>query len=129
MAGFDYSDDVMNHFMAPHNMGEIENPDGIGNVGNPKCGDVMRISLRIKDNVIEDIKFKTFGCVAAVATSSMLTDLVKGKSIEEALTITNKRVAEALGGLPAVKMHCSVLAEGGLQAAIEDYRKKQAEKK
>ena len=125
MSGFDYSDDVMDHFMNPHNMGEIENPDAIGDVGNAKCGDTMRIYLRIKDEVIEDIKFKTFGCVAAVATSSMLTDLVKGKSLEEALAITNKRVAEALGGLPAIKMHCSVLAEEALQVAIENYRKKQ----
>ncbi len=125
MSGFDYTDDVMDHFMNPHNMGVIEDPDGIGDVGNPKCGDSMRIYIRIKDEVIEDIKFKTFGCVAAVATSSMLTDLVKGKSLEEALAITNKRVAEALGGLPAIKMHCSVLAEEALQAAIKDYREKQ----
>ncbi|MDH4101540.1 MAG: Fe-S cluster assembly scaffold protein NifU [Nitrospirota bacterium] len=119
-----YSDKVMEHFTNPRNVGEIPDASGIGTVGNPVCGDVMRIYLGIEDNVITDAKFKTFGCGAAIATSSMVTELVKGKTIEEALAITNKAVAEALDGLPPIKMHCSVLAEEGVQAAIEDYRKK-----
>lgn len=116
-----YSTKVMEHFAHPHNVGEMENPDGVGHVGNPTCGDIMEMYIRVKDNVITDAKFKTFGCGAAIATSSMATDLIKGKSIEEALKVTNKAVAEALGGLPSVKLHCSVLAEEALQAAINDY--------
>ena len=121
-----YSDQVMEHFRNPRNVGEIENPDGVGKVGNPVCGDIMELSIQVKDNVIEDAKFRTFGCGAAIATSSMVTELVKGKTIEEALEVSNKAVVEALGGLPPVKMHCSVLAEQALKSAIEDYRKKQA---
>lgn len=117
----EYSEKVMDHFMNPRNVGEIEDPSGVGEVGNPKCGDMMRIYLRIKDDVIEDAKFKTFGCGAAIATSSMATELVKGMAISEAIKVTNKAVAEALGGLPAVKMHCSVLAEEALEAALTDY--------
>src|ERR1035437_2715822 len=109
-----YSTKVMEHFANPHNVGEIEDADGIGNVGNPVCGDIMEIYIKVKDNIITDVKFKTFGCGAAIATSSMVTEMVKGKSLEEALQISNKAVAEALGGLPAVKMHCSVLAEEAL---------------
>ena len=115
----------MDHFTNPRNVGEIENPDGIGEVGNPTCGDMMRITIRVENDVITDIKFKTFGCGAAIATSSMVTELVKGKTIEEAVSITNKDVAESLDGLPKVKMHCSLLAEDGLKAAIEDYFKRQ----
>jgi len=114
----------MDHFMNPRNVGEIPDADGIGNVGNPVCGDIMRMYIKVKDNVITDIKFKTFGCGAAIATSSMATELIKGKTIEEALSLTNKAVAEALGGLPPVKMHCSVLAEEAVQSAIDDYLKK-----
>ena len=119
-----YSEKVMDHFMHPRNMGEMENPDGIGKVGNPVCGDIMEMYIRVKDNIITDIKFKTFGCGAAIATSSMTTELIKGKSLEEALKLTNKAVAEALDGLPPVKMHCSVLAEDAIKAAIDDYLKK-----
>lgn len=119
-----YSEKVMDHFRNPRNVGRMENPDGVGKVGNPICGDVMAIYIKVKDNVITDIKFETFGCAAAIATSSMVTELVKGKTIEEALKITNKTVADALDGLPPIKMHCSLLAEDGLKAAIEDYRKK-----
>lgn len=115
----------MDHFTNPRNVGEVENPDGIGEVGNPTCGDMMRITIKVENNIITDIKFKTFGCGAAIATSSMVTELVKGKSLEEALQVTNKEVAEELGGLPKVKMHCSLLAEDGIKAAIEDFRKKQ----
>ncbi|SHE57876.1 Fe-S cluster assembly scaffold protein NifU [Desulforamulus putei] len=120
-----YSEKVMDHFTNPRNVGEIENPDGVGQVGNPSCGDIMKITLRVEDNVIKDIKFKTFGCGAAVATSSMVTEMAMGKTIEEALQITNKSVAEALEGLPPAKMHCSNLAADALKAAIEDYLKKQ----
>ncbi len=120
-----YSDKVMDHFYAPRNVGEIENADGVGTVGNPKCGDIMKIYLKINDGVIEDVKFKTFGCGAAVATSSMSTEMIKGKTIEEALNISNKAVAEALDGLPPAKMHCSVLAEEAIKAAISDYLVKQ----
>lgn len=116
-----YSEKVMEHFMNPRNVGEIPDADGIGNVGNPICGDIMRMYIKVKDNVITDVKFKTFGCGAAIATSSIATELIKGKTIEEALALTNKAVAEALDGLPAVKMHCSVLAEEAVQAAIDDY--------
>jgi len=119
-----YSEKVMDHFMHPRNVGEIPDADGIGNVGNPICGDVMRMYIKVQNNIIVDAKFKTFGCGAAIATSSMVTEIVKGKSVEEALEISNKAVAEALGGLPPVKMHCSVLAEEALKSAIEDYRKK-----
>jgi nitrogen fixation protein NifU and related proteins len=116
-----YSDKVMDHFTNPRNVGEMENPDGVGRVGNPICGDIMELYLRIQDDIIIDAKFKTFGCGAAIATSSMATEMVKGRSIEEALKITNKVVAEALDGLPAVKMHCSSLAEEALKLAIADY--------
>jgi nitrogen fixation NifU-like protein len=119
-----YSEKVMDHFRNPRNVGRIENPDGVGKVGNPVCGDVMAIYIKVKDDVIDDIKFETFGCGAAIATSSMVTELVKGKTIDEALKITNKTVADALDGLPPIKMHCSLLAEDGLKAAIEDYKKK-----
>lgn len=116
-----YSEKVMDHFMNPRNVGEIENADGIGEVGNAKCGDIMKMYLKIENDIIVDAKFKTFGCGAAVATSSMATELVKGKTIEEALKLTNKAVAEALDGLPPVKMHCSNLAEEAVRAAINDY--------
>ncbi|MTI48978.1 Fe-S cluster assembly scaffold protein NifU [Sporosalibacterium faouarense] len=119
-----YSEKVMDHFSNPRNVGEIENADGVGQVGNPKCGDIMKMYLKIEDDVIVDIKFKTFGCGSAIATSSMATELIKGKTIEEALKLTNKAVAEALGGLPPVKMHCSVLAEQAVKAALLDYSKK-----
>jgi len=119
-----YSDKVIEHFKNPRNVGEIENPDGIGHVGNPVCGDIMELYIKVKDGVIVDAKFKTFGCGAAIATSSMVTEMVKGKSIEEALKISNKTVAEALDGLPPIKMHCSVLAEEALKFAIDDYLNK-----
>lgn len=119
-----YSDKVMEHFRNPHNVGEIKDADGIGKVGNPLCGDIMNIYIKVKDDKIADCKFKTFGCGAAIATSSMVTEMVKGKTIEEALEISNKTVAEALGGLPPIKMHCSNLAVEGLSKAIEDYKKK-----
>ena len=120
-----YSDKVMDHFKNPRNVGEIENADGIGEVGNPVCGDIMKIFLKIENNIITDAKFKTFGCGAAIASSSMATELVKGKTLEEAWEVSNKAVAEALEGLPPIKMHCSVLAEEGIHKAINDYRKKQ----
>jgi nitrogen fixation NifU-like protein len=119
-----YTEKVMDHFTNPRNVGEIVNADGIGEVGNAKCGDIMRIYLDIEGDIIKDVKFKTFGCGAAVATSSMVTEMVKGKTIEEALVISNAAVAEALGGLPPEKMHCSNLAADALHAAIENYRKK-----
>ena len=119
-----YSEKVMDHFMHPRNVGEIEDASGVGTVGNAKCGDIMKVYLKIEDNVIKDAKFKTFGCGAAVATSSMATEMVIGKTIEEALQITNKSVAEALDGLPPVKMHCSLLAEESLHAALWDYAEK-----
>lgn len=119
-----YSAEVIDHYTNPRNVGELEDADGEGTVGNPACGDVMKLSIKIVDGRIVDAKFKTFGCGAAIATSSMVTELIKGKTIEEALTISNKTVADALGGLPKIKMHCSVLAEDALKAAIEDYRKK-----
>ncbi len=122
-----YTDKVMDHFSNPRNMGEIENPDGKGTVGNPICGDVMSITIRVRDGTIEDIKFKTFGCAAAIATSSMLTELAKGQTLEEARNISNKDVAEALEGLPPIKMHCSNLAAEGLEAAIDDYLKRNGE--
>ena len=123
-----YSDKVMDHFKNPRNVGDIENPDGVGHVGNPVCGDIMELYIRVKDNIITDAKFKTFGCGAAIATSSMVTELVIGKTIEEALEISNKAVVEALDGLPAIKMHCSVLAEEALKSAIEDYQSKSAKR-
>ena len=118
-----YSEKVLEHFQNPRNMGEIENADALGDVGNPQCGDMMRITMKIDaaTKTIADVKFKTFGCGAAIATSSMVTELVKGKTLEEALKISNKNVAEELGGLPPVKMHCSVLAEQGIAAALIDY--------
>ena len=119
-----YSEKVMDHFMHPRNVGEIENADGIGEVGNAKCGDIMKIYLKIDNNIITDVKFKTFGCGAAVATSSMATELIKGKSVDEALQLTNKAVIEALDGLPPIKIHCSVLAEEAVKAAVSDYYKR-----
>ncbi len=123
-----YSEKVMDHFENPRNVGVIEDADGIGTVGNPVCGDVMKMYIKVKDGIITDVKFKTFGCASAIATSSMATELIKGKSISEALTLTNKAVAEALDGLPPVKMHCSVLAEEAIKAAIEDYQNKKLNK-
>ena len=119
-----YSEKVMDHFMNPRNMGEIDDADGVGTVGNAKCGDIMRIFLKVEGEVIKDVKFKTFGCGAAVATSSMATELVIGKTIQEALQVTNKAVMEALDGLPAVKVHCSLLAEEAIHAALWDYAEK-----
>ncbi|SCG83257.1 nitrogen fixation protein NifU and related proteins [Proteiniborus sp. DW1] len=119
-----YSEKVMEHFMNPRNVGEIENADGIGQVGNPKCGDIMKMYLKIENDTIVDVKFKTFGCGSAIASSSMATELIKGKTIKEAMQLTNKAVAEALDGLPPVKMHCSVLAEQAIKSALFDYSKK-----
>ena len=120
-----YSEKVMDHFANPRNVGEIENASGVGEVGNPKCGDIMRMYIKVQDGVITDVKFKTFGCGAAIATSSMATELIKGKTIEDALKLTNKAVMEALDGLPPVKVHCSVLAEQAIKAAVSDYYRKQ----
>jgi nitrogen fixation NifU-like protein len=120
-----YSEKVMDHFRNPRNVGELPDANGVGRVGNPKCGDIMEMYMKIDENIIEDVKFKTFGCGAAIATSSMATELVKGKTIEEALKLTNKAVAEALDGLPPVKLHCSVLAEEGIKSAIADYYRRQ----
>ena len=122
-----YSEKVMDHFAHPRNVGEIENANAVGLVGNAKCGDIMKIYMDIQDNIIKDVKFKTFGCGAAIATSSMATEMVKGKTVEEALELTNKAVMEALDGLPPEKIHCSVLAEEAIRDAIEDYRKRQNE--
>ena len=119
-----YSEKVMDHFKNPRNVGVIENADGVGEVGNAKCGDIMRIYLKIENNIIVDVQFETFGCGSAIASSSMATELIKGKPLDQALTLTNKAVAEALDGLPAYKMHCSVLAEEAIKAAILDYYKK-----
>lgn len=116
-----YSEKVMDHFTHPRNVGIIENADGVGEIGNAKCGDIMKMYLKVEDNVITDVKFETFGCGSAIATSSMATEMIKGKSIDEALKLTNKAVAEALDGLPAHKMHCSVLAEEAIKAAVKDY--------
>ncbi len=121
-----YSDKVMDHFLKPRNLGVIENADGVGEVGNAKCGDIMKMYLKIDDDIITDVKFETFGCASAIASSSMATELIKGQRVEDAMQLTNKAVAEALDGLPAYKMHCSVLAEEAIQAALEDYRQKQA---
>ena len=120
-----YSEKVMDHFSHPRNVGELADANAIGQVGNPKCGDIMKIYMKIENDVIQDVSFKTFGCGAAIATSSMATELVKGKTIEEALKLTNKVVAEALDGLPPQKLHCSVLAEEGIRSAIADYYKRQ----
>jgi nitrogen fixation NifU-like protein len=120
-----YTEKVMDHFQNPRNIGEIENADGIGEVGNPKCGDIMKIYIKVKDNIITDIKFKTFGCAAAIASSSIATELVKGKTMDEAWRLSNDAVAEALDGLPPIKMHCSLLAEEAIHMAINDYRLKQ----
>ena len=119
-----YSEKVMDHFMNPRNVGEMENPDAIGEVGNPTCGDLMKMYLRIEDNIIKDIKFQTFGCGAAIATSSMMTELAMGKTLDEALKLTRDDVADSLDGLPPVKMHCSNFSADAVRAAIEDYRKK-----
>lgn len=119
-----YTDKVMDHFTNPRNVGEIANANGVGEVGNAKCGDIMRIYLDVEDGIIKDVKFKTFGCGAAIATSSMVTELVKGKTLDEALAISNQAVAEALGGLPPAKMHCSNLAADALHEAIKDYKSK-----
>lgn len=120
-----YSEKVLDHFANPRNVGEIENADGVGEVGNAKCGDIMKMYLKIDNGIITDVKFKTFGCGAAIATSSMATELIKGKPIEDALKLTNKAVVEALDGLPAVKIHCSVLAEEAIKTALADYYKRQ----
>ncbi|HIR78422.1 MAG TPA: Fe-S cluster assembly scaffold protein NifU [Candidatus Egerieenecus merdigallinarum] len=122
-----YSEKVMDHFSNPRNVGELENPSGTGTVGNAKCGDIMKMDIQVENGVITDVKFKTFGCGAAIATSSMATEMVKGKRVAEALQLTNKAVAEALDGLPPVKMHCSMLAEQAIHAAVEDYIKKHPE--
>ena len=124
-----YSQKVIDLFMNPKNVGRIDNADGVGEVGNPVCGDVMKIYLKIKDDRIVDVKFETFGCAAAIATSSMVTEMVKGKTLDEALKVTNKDVAEALDGLPPQKLHCSLLAEEGIKAAIEDYLAKKSNAK
>ena len=122
-----YSEKVMDHFSNPRNVGELENPSGTGTVGNAKCGDIMKMDIQVENGVITDVKFKTFGCGAAIATSSMATEMVKGKTIDEALQLTNKAVAEALDGLPPVKIHCSMLAEEAIKAAIEDYKARHPE--
>ena len=116
-----YSDKVLDHFYNPRNIGDMENPDGVGEVGNPKCGDIMRMMIKVDDGKISDVKFKTFGCGAAIATSSMGTEMIKGKTLKEAWKISNKAVVEALDGLPQVKIHCSVLAEQAIKEAIKDY--------
>ena len=120
-----YSEKVMDHFRNPRNVGAIENADGVGEVGNAKCGDIMKIYLKIRDGVIEDVKFETFGCGSAIASSSMATELIKGKPVSEAMALTNRAVAEALDGLPAHKLHCSVLAEEAIKAALKDYYDRQ----
>ena len=119
-----YNDKVMDHFMNPHNIGELENPDGIGTYGSPVCGDMMQISIRVQDDIITDAKFKTFGCGSAIASSSVATDMIIGKTIDQALAITNKQIVTELGGLPAVKIHCSVLADHAIKAAIYDFAQK-----
>ena len=116
-----YSDIVMDHFMHPRNVGEIPDADGVGQVGNAKCGDIMKMYLKIRDNVIQDVKFETFGCGSAIASSSMATEMIKGKTVDEALAVTNRQVVDALGGLPAHKLHCSVLAEESIKSAVKDY--------
>ena len=119
-----YSEKVMDHFMYPRNVGKIDDADGVGEVGNAKCGDIMKIYIKVDNNIITDVKFNTFGCGSAIASSSMATEMIKGKSLDDALELTNKAVAEALDGLPAHKMHCSVLAEEAIKAAIDDYKEK-----
>ncbi len=126
MAAGPYSEKVMAHFMNPRNVGEIESADGVGEVGNPACGDMMRLYLKIDEGKVVDAKFRTFGCGAAIASSSMLTEMIKGKTVDEARAITNQHVAEALDGLPAVKIHCSVMAEQAVKSALDDYVKKHA---
>ena len=121
-----YSDKVMDHFLHPRNLGIIEDADGVGEVGNMKCGDIMKMYLKIEDDVIKDVRFETFGCASAIASSSMATELIKGQRVEDAMALTNKAVAEALDGLPDYKMHCSVLAEEAIQAALEDYQSKKS---
>lgn len=116
-----YSEKVMDHFTNPRNVGKIDDADGVGQVGNPKCGDIMRMYIKVKDNIITDVKFNTFGCGSAIATSSIATEMIKGKTIDEALALTNKEVVAALGGLPAHKLHCSVLAEEAVKSAVKDY--------
>ena len=123
-----YSEKVMDHFLNPRNVGVIENANAIGEVGNAKCGDIMKMYLKIEDDIIQDVKFETFGCGSAIASSSMATELIKGKPVSEAMQLTNKAVAEALDGLPAYKMHCSVLAEEAIRNALEDYHSRQNEK-
>lgn len=123
-----YSEKVMDHFKNPRNVGEMDNPDGVGEVGNPACGDIMKLFIKVEDDRIADVKFQTFGCGAAIASSSMATELVKGKTVEEAKNLTNKMVADELGGLPPIKMHCSNLAADALKRAIEDYETKKAAK-
>ena len=124
-----YSEKVMEHFMHPRNVGVIEDADGVGEVGNAKCGDIMKMYLKIDNDIITDVKFETFGCASAIASSSMATELIKGQRVEDAMELTNKAVAEALDGLPDYKMHCSVLAEEAIQAALEDYQNKKSNQK
>ena len=126
MAAGPYSEKVMDHFMNPRNVGEIESADGVGEVGNPACGDMMRLYLKIDGGKVVDAKFRTFGCGAAIASSSMLTEMIKGKTVDEARAITNQHVADALDGLPAVKIHCSVMAEQAVKSALDDYAKRHA---
>ena len=123
-----YTEKVMDHFRNPRNVGEVENADGVGKVGNPACGDIMELSIKVSDGIIADARFKTFGCGAAIATSSIMTEMIKGKTLEEADRISNKTVIEALDGLPPLKRHCSVLAEEALKKALEDYRNKDVKK-
>ncbi len=123
-----YTETVMDHFLHPRNVGHLDDADGVGQVGNVVCGDIMKMYIKVKDNVITDVKFETFGCGSAIASTSMATEMIKGKTLEEARAVTNKQVIEALGGLPAHKIHCSVLAEESIAAAIDDYQKKNADK-
>ena len=129
MGCFDENSEIMEHFFHPRNVGKMDEPDATGKIGNAMCGDIMEIYLKVKDNVIEDVKFQTYGCAAAIASTSVLTELVKGKSIDEALKISNKKIREILGEMPQHKYHCTVLAEQTLKDAIEDYKKKHKEKK
>lgn len=119
-----YNEKVMEYFTNPRNVGELEDADGIAEVGSPQCGDIMKVYIKVEDNIIKDIKFQTFGCASAIASSSMMTEMVKGKTVDEALKLTNKEVVDALGGLPPVKIHCSVMAEEAIRAAIKDYMEK-----